>query len=354
MRMSTVRTPGWRHRRWLRAIGVVFGGTLVAAARRVAADVGPAAGLDVSVGRPVGADSGSQAGGTGDGAVRPARPGGSARAARRPQTPTPGARAADLPHRHQLRSRRRHRHRQQGQAGRRSEAGGLRGVRGQQAADDRDLQAGAASTGSRRPGRERRAQIRTDYDEETEAQRDDVRHLRDLARRLSRAPRREHGGARAARPLHPQPARADGSDRHHVSAHAGRRRCAFTRNHEGGHRARSSSSTAASSTIGRATSSRSKYSMYPVEIVERIRNQVSLSRARAVWSPRLGGLREGRKSVILVSEGYSNYVPPQLRDPVAEMPGHGQPEPPQPAGRRRQQHERGSRAVLRRTSTSRR
>ena len=31
----------------------------------------------------------------------------------------------------------------------------------------------------------------------------------------------------------------------------------------------------------------------------------------------LGGLREGRKSVIVLTEGYSNYVPPQLRDESA-------------------------------------
>jgi VWFA-related protein len=67
-----------------------------------------------------------------------------------------------------------------------------------------------------------------------------------------------------------------------------------------------------------------KYSMYPSEIVERIRNQVSLSALEglAVW---LGGVREGRKAIVLVSEGYSNYLPPQLRDPIAEMPGLGNP-----------------------------
>ncbi len=67
-----------------------------------------------------------------------------------------------------------------------------------------------------------------------------------------------------------------------------------------------------------------KYSMYPTEIVERIRNQVSLSALEGL-AVRLGGLREGRKAIILVSEGYSNYVPPQMRDPVAEMPGMGNP-----------------------------
>ena len=46
--------------------------------------------------------------------------------------------------------------------------------------------------------------------------------------------------------------------------------------------------------------------------------------------------------MILVSEGYTNYLPPQLRDPIASMPGLGNPAR-QFAGRRRR---RGPRAVL--------
>ena len=34
----------------------------------------------------------------------------------------------------------------------------------------------------------------------------------------------------------------------------------------------------------------------------------------------MGGLKEGRKALILVSEGYSNMLPPQLRDPMAACP----------------------------------
>ena len=62
-----------------------------------------------------------------------------------------------------------------------------------------------------------------------------------------------------------------------------------------------------------------RYTFYPTEIVERIRNEVSLSALRGLMV-RLGGLREGRKSVLLVSEGFSNYVPPQLRSHNAEDP----------------------------------
>ncbi len=40
---------------------------------------------------------------------------------------------------------------------------------------------------------------------------------------------------------------------------------------------------------------------------------------------KLGGLREGRKALILVSEGYTNYLPAQLRSPNAAMPGVGNP-----------------------------
>jgi VWFA-related protein len=67
-----------------------------------------------------------------------------------------------------------------------------------------------------------------------------------------------------------------------------------------------------------------KYAYYPTEIVERIRNQVSLSAIRALIS-RMGALKEGRKALLLVSEGYSNTLPPQLRNPVAGMGGLGNP-----------------------------
>ena len=62
----------------------------------------------------------------------------------------------------------------------------------------------------------------------------------------------------------------------------------------------------------------SRYNMYPTEIVERVRNEVSLSALRGLMTM-LGGLREGRKSVLLVSEGYTNYVPPQMRSQVADL-----------------------------------
>ncbi|MEZ5284388.1 MAG: hypothetical protein R2712_06180 [Vicinamibacterales bacterium] len=42
-------------------------------------------------------------------------------------------------------------------------------------------------------------------------------------------------------------------------------------------------------------------------------------------SVKLGALREGRKAIVLVSEGYTAMLPPQMRDPIATMPGLGNP-----------------------------
>ena len=68
-----------------------------------------------------------------------------------------------------------------------------------------------------------------------------------------------------------------------------------------------------------------KYAYYPTETVERIRNQVSLSALKGLII-HMGTLKEGRKALILVSEGYSNMVPPQMRDQMAALPGLGNPD----------------------------
>ena len=65
-----------------------------------------------------------------------------------------------------------------------------------------------------------------------------------------------------------------------------------------------------------------QYANYPVEVVEKIRNQVSLSALRGLMT-RLGGMREGRKTVIVVSEGYTDYVPPQMRGANAQSGARG-------------------------------
>jgi VWFA-related protein len=67
-----------------------------------------------------------------------------------------------------------------------------------------------------------------------------------------------------------------------------------------------------------------KYAYYPTATVERIRNEVTMTAIKGA-AIKLGGMREGRKHIILVSEGFTNALPPQLNDPIAAMPGVGNP-----------------------------
>ena len=67
-----------------------------------------------------------------------------------------------------------------------------------------------------------------------------------------------------------------------------------------------------------------QYAYYPAATVERIRNQVTMGALKAA-AVRMGGLREGRKSIIFVSEGFTATLPDSLRDPIAAMPGVGNP-----------------------------
>jgi VWFA-related protein len=67
-----------------------------------------------------------------------------------------------------------------------------------------------------------------------------------------------------------------------------------------------------------------QYSQYPTEVVEQIRNQVVMTALRGL-STRLGSLREGRKAIIFVSEGFTSMLPPQMRNPIATLPGVGNP-----------------------------
>jgi VWFA-related protein len=53
---------------------------------------------------------------------------------------------------------------------------------------------------------------------------------------------------------------------------------------------------------------------------ERIRNQVTLTAIKGLIT-RLGGLREGRKAIILISEGFTNSLPPQVNDRFATCNG---------------------------------
>jgi VWFA-related protein len=65
-----------------------------------------------------------------------------------------------------------------------------------------------------------------------------------------------------------------------------------------------------------------RYAYYPVQTVEKIRNDVTMDALKGA-AVRLGGMRDGRKSIIFVSEGFTSTVPAQLNDQVAAMPGVG-------------------------------
>jgi VWFA-related protein len=67
-----------------------------------------------------------------------------------------------------------------------------------------------------------------------------------------------------------------------------------------------------------------RYAYYPAAVVERLRNQLTMGALKAA-AYRMGGLREGRKSIIFVSEGFTATLPPQLNDPISSMPGVGNP-----------------------------
>ncbi len=68
-----------------------------------------------------------------------------------------------------------------------------------------------------------------------------------------------------------------------------------------------------------------QYERAPTEIVEQIRNQVVMTALRGL-AVRLGSIRDGRKSVIYVSEGMQGSLPPQLRGADASMPKVGNPQ----------------------------
>ncbi|HYM25995.1 MAG TPA: VWA domain-containing protein [Vicinamibacterales bacterium] len=165
-------------------------------------------------------------------------------------------------------------------------------------------------------------QIRTDYDEESEAGRDDVRlfgvflddyHVRKgtsmaAANPLYRFIQTQIGPSDMVGVMYPL--ETTGSVR-------------FTRNHE-------AVAKALQEFRGRKydytprNQYEEQYAHYPTETVERIRNEVSLSAIKALIT-HMGGLKEGRKSLILVTEGYTYMVPPQMRNADSQLPGLGNP-----------------------------
>jgi VWFA-related protein len=177
-------------------------------------------------------------------------------------------------------------------------------------------------TGSPGPGEAEPKPIRTDYDEEAEAARDDVRlfaiflddyHVRRGAGLVVRKPlinfvQNQLGSADMVGIMYPlTPIESVRMTRNReelvrvIDKFEGRKYNYQPRNEF-----------------------EDKYAMYPASVVERVRNQVSMSALRSLVL-HMGGLREGRKAVILVSEGFTNILPPQLRDPIAAFPGMGNP-----------------------------
>jgi VWFA-related protein len=165
-------------------------------------------------------------------------------------------------------------------------------------------------------------QIRSDYDEESEAARDDVRlfavffddyHVRRGASMSVRNPITKFvdtqiGPTDMVGIMYPLESTAS---------------VRFTRNHDAVMRA-------VQQFMGRKydytprNQFEEKYAYYPTEVVERIRNQVSLSAIKSLIV-HMGSLKEGRKALLLVSEGYTNALPPQMRNADATRPGSGNP-----------------------------
>ena len=165
-------------------------------------------------------------------------------------------------------------------------------------------------------------QIRTDYDEEAEAARDDVRlfafflddyHVRrgasmSSANPISRFIQTQIGPSDMVGVMYPLESTAS---------------VRMTRNHDAVMRAIQQFQGRKYDYTPR-NQFEERYAYYPTEIVERIRNQVSLSAIKSLIV-HMGSLKEGRKSLILVSEGYTNMLPPQMRNANAQLPGSGNP-----------------------------
>ena len=165
-------------------------------------------------------------------------------------------------------------------------------------------------------------QIRTDYDEESEAARDDVRlfafflddyHVRrgasmSSANPISRFIDTQIGPSDMVGVMYPLESTAS---------------VRMTRNHDAVIKAIQQFKGRKYDYTPR-NQFEERYAYYPTEIVEKIRNQVSLSAIKSLIV-HMGSLKEGRKTLILVSEGYTNMLPPQMRNANAQYPGSGNP-----------------------------
>jgi VWFA-related protein len=179
------------------------------------------------------------------------------------------------------------------------------------------LDGGAAETAKTPP-----KQIRNDYDEESEAARDDVRlfaiflddyHVRRGASLAVRNPLTKF--------MDTQIGPTDMVGLMYPLESTGSLR--FTRNHSAVMRGLQQFQGRKYDYTPR-NEFEERYAYYPTEVVERVRNQVSLSAIKSLVV-HMGSLKEGRKSLILVSEGFTNMLPPQMRNANAQYPGSGNP-----------------------------
>jgi VWFA-related protein len=170
--------------------------------------------------------------------------------------------------------------------------------------------------------REAPKQIKTDYDEESEAARDDVRlfgiflddyHVRkgtslSVRNPLTRFIDTQIGPSDMVGVMYPLES---------VSS------VRFTRNHDAVMRGLQQF-TGRKYDYTPRNQMEEQYAHYPTEVVEQVRNQVSLSAIKGMII-HMGTLKEGRKALIVVSEGWTNALPPQMRNANAQMPGLGNP-----------------------------
>jgi VWFA-related protein len=162
-------------------------------------------------------------------------------------------------------------------------------------------------------------QIRTDYDEEAEAARDDVRlfavflddyHVRkgtsmSVRKQLEQFVATQLGPSDMIGVMYPLESTAS---------------VRMTRNHSAVERGLDQF-TGRKYDYTPKNEMEEKYAYYPAETVEQIRNQVSLSALKALIV-HMGTLKEGRKTLVLVSEGYTNILPPAMRTQNAQLPGN--------------------------------
>ena len=163
-------------------------------------------------------------------------------------------------------------------------------------------------------------EVRNLIEEQTEAARDDVRlfamFLDDYHVRLENSMRaREPIAQFIENQLQPADMAGD-----HVPALVDQRRDADAESKEMSP-APSARSRVANTTITPRNAFEERYVHYVSTIeAERIRNQVTLSALKGLIT-RLGGLREGRKAILLISEGFTNSLPAQVQDPIATCNG---------------------------------